>query len=147
METFCTDSLTFLCYTVRKVKIIAKPLPFRSSSLSALDTNTVDFEGRPHSHKRSLLSSGWSAVRKMRIIPKPGMRSHNSSQQNSSQLSSSQRSMAYVNAGAQYVRQVSGMLKDKVNSLRHSSLAEIPHGIMIPATPSCFTTYLDISPF
>lgn len=36
--------------------------------------------------------------------------------------------MAYVNAGAQYVRQVSGMLKDKVNSLRTSSLSEVPQG-------------------
>jgi len=115
----------FFASTVRKLKIMSKPQPFRSSSLSALDTNTVapDFEARPYTHKRSLLSSGWSAVRKMRIVPKHGVRNPNTSQHNSSQ-----RSMAYVNAGAQYVRQVSGMLKEKVNSLRHSSLSEVPQG-------------------
>ncbi|XP_073387826.1 uncharacterized protein [Physcomitrium patens] len=103
---------------LRKLKILAKPHPLRSSSLSAVDTNTaaLSFEGRTPSHKRSLLSTGWSAVRKMRFVPKQGTRSHNSSQ----------RSMAYVNAGAEYVRHVSGMLKEKVSSLRHSSLAELP---------------------
>lgn len=111
----------FFGVTVRKLKILAKPHPLRSSSLSAVDTNTaaLSFEGRTPSHKRSLLSTGWSAVRKMRFVPKQGTRSHNSSQ----------RSMAYVNAGAEYVRHVSGMLKEKVSSLRHSSLAELPQGI------------------
>jgi len=107
---------------------MSKPQPFRSSSMSALDSNAAapDFEARPHAPKRSLLSSGWSAVRKMRIVPKQGARH----QSGAAQQNSSQRSMAYVNAGAQYVRQVSGMLKDKVSSLRHSALAaEVPQGI------------------
>lgn len=54
------------------------------------------------------------AVRKIRIIPKPAVRS----------VSSGQLGNAYVNAGAQYMRQVSGILKDKVNSLRHNALSE-----------------------
>jgi hypothetical protein len=56
-------------------------------------------------------------VRKIRIIPKPAARAN---------PSTSMRSAAYMNAGVQYMRQVSGILKDKVNSLRHSALAEPP---------------------
>ncbi|KAH9545305.1 hypothetical protein CY35_12G041500 [Sphagnum magellanicum] len=56
-------------------------------------------------------------VRKIRIIPKPAARAN---------PSASMRSVAYMNAGVQYMRQVSGILKDKVNSLRHSALAEPP---------------------
>ncbi|KAG0617027.1 hypothetical protein M758_5G159800 [Ceratodon purpureus] len=105
---------------VRKLKMMSKPIPLRSSSLSAIDTNTVasDFEVRgASSHKKSAISNGWStAVRQIRKSLKPAATRNSNS---------SQRSIAYVNAGAHYVRQVSGMLKDKVNSLRHSSLTEV----------------------
>jgi hypothetical protein len=47
---------------------------------------------------------------------------------------------AYVNAGAQYMRQVSGILKDKVNSLRSNSL-EGPQGIALFS----FCFYCDVS--
>lgn len=58
-------------------------------------------------------------MRKIRIISnKPIIRGN----------SSAQRSMAYVNAGAHYMRQVSGILKEKVNSLRHNTTVETPHG-------------------
>lgn len=97
--------------------MITKQQAFRSSSLSALDTGTAqDLHGNRGANKKSILSTGWAAVRK--IIPKHSIRSHNPPQ----------RSMAYVNAGAQYVRQVSGILKEKVNSLRHSTLAEASQG-------------------
>ncbi len=62
---------------------------------------------------------GLATVRKIRIIPKPAARAN---------PSTSMRSVAYMNAGVQYMRQVSGILKDKVNSLRHSALAEPPQG-------------------
>jgi hypothetical protein len=59
------------------------------------------------------------AVRKIRIITnKPVHRGH----------TSGQRSLAYVNAGAHYMRQMSGLLKDKVNSLRQTALNETPQG-------------------
>ncbi|XP_024361658.1 uncharacterized protein [Physcomitrium patens] len=52
-------------------------------------------------------------VRKIRIVTnKPVHRGH----------TSGQRSLAYVNAGAQYMRQMSGLLKDKVNSLRLNAI-------------------------
>ncbi|KAG6543633.1 hypothetical protein Mapa_014996 [Marchantia paleacea] len=50
-------------------------------------------------------------VRKLRVLHRALLRGN-----------ASQRSLAYVNAGAQYMRQVSGILKDKVNSLRSNSL-------------------------
>jgi hypothetical protein len=110
--------------------MMSKPIPLRSSSLSAVDTNTAasDFEVRSTpSHKRSAISNGWStAVRQIRKSLKPAAtRTPNSSQ----------RSIAYVNAGAHYVRQVSGMLKDKVNSLRHSSLTEVAQGTYLATKP------------
>lgn len=59
------------------------------------------------------------AVRKIRIITnKPVHRGH----------TSGQRSLAYVNAGAHYMRQMSGLLKDKVNSLRQNALNDTPQG-------------------
>jgi len=58
-------------------------------------------------------------VRKIRIITnKPVHRGH----------TSGQRSLAYVNAGAHYMRQMSGLLKDKVNSLRQNALNDTPQG-------------------
>ena len=106
--------------------MMSKPIPLRSSSLSAIDTNTVasDFEVRgASSHKKSAISNGWStAVRQIRKSLKPAATRNSNS---------SQRSIAYVNAGAHYVRQVSGMLKDKVNSLRHSSLTEVAQGAYV----------------
>lgn len=65
---------------------------------------------------RAPLLTGWAAVRKLRLIQPIFQRGH-----------TSQRSLAYVNAGAQYMRQVSGILKDKVNSLRSNAL-EGPQG-------------------
>jgi len=59
------------------------------------------------------------AVRKIRIITnKPVHRGH----------TSGLRSLAYVNAGAHYMRQMSGLLKDKVNSLRQNALNDTPTG-------------------
>ncbi len=82
-------------------------------------------------------------MRKIRIIPKPAARAN---------PSTSMRSAAYMNAGVQYMRQVSGILKDKVNSLRHSALAEPPQGfsslvLCVSSTSfdlsSLFTFFLD----
>ncbi|KAL2652043.1 hypothetical protein R1flu_020171 [Riccia fluitans] len=63
------------------------------------------------SNQRAPLLPGWAAVRKLRVLHRTLLSGN-----------ASQRSLAYVNAGAQYVRQVSGLLKDKVNSLRSNSL-------------------------
>ncbi|CAM6082195.1 unnamed protein product [Calypogeia fissa] len=60
---------------------------------------------------RAPLLTGWATVRKLRFV-QPILARGNASQ----------RSLAYVNAGAQYMRQVSGILKDKVNSLRSNAL-------------------------
>lgn len=60
------------------------------------------------------------SVRKIRIVTnKPVHRGH----------TSGQRSLAYVNAGAQYMRQMSGLLKDKVNSLRLNAINDSSQGM------------------
>ncbi|KAL3699757.1 hypothetical protein R1sor_017779 [Riccia sorocarpa] len=99
---------------VRKLKISKLQLPagfacpsFGSIKFESLYASVDDRS----SNQRAPLLPGWAAVRKLRVLHRTLLRGN-----------ASQRSLAYVNAGAQYVRQVSGLLKDKVNSLRSNSL-------------------------
>lgn len=59
---------------------------------------------------QSTLSSGWQALRKIRCVPRLAANG-----------SFSRQSLAYVHASSQYIKQVSGLLKTGVTSLRSSS--------------------------
>lgn len=64
------------------------------------------------SNLQSTLSSGWHALRKVRVVPRlPATTSRSFSRQ----------SLAYVHASTQYIKQVSGLLKAGVTTLRNSS--------------------------
>eukprot|EP01018_Ginkgo_biloba_P025795 Gb_04081 [translate_table: standard] len=69
--------------------------------------------GKYFSNIQSALLAGWAAVRKVRVIPRAPLRATHS-----------QRSAAYMQAGAQYVRQVSGLLKAGMTTLRNTTLME-----------------------
>lgn len=69
--------------------------------------------GKLFSNIPSALVAGWTAVRKVRVAPQPPL-----------QATYSQRSVAYMQAGAQYIRKVSGLLKAGVNTLCNSTLME-----------------------
>ncbi|XXG86523.1 hypothetical protein AAC387_Pa11g1398 [Persea americana] len=66
------------------------------------------------SNLQSTLSSGWEALRNVRVVPRLPANS-----------SFSRHSLAYVHASTQYIKQVSGLLKIGVNSLRNSSSYEV----------------------
>lgn len=62
------------------------------------------------SNLQSTLASGWQALRKIRVAPRiPANRSF------------SRQSLAYVHASTKYIKQVSGLLKNGVTTLRSSS--------------------------
>ncbi|CDP11484.1 unnamed protein product [Coffea canephora] len=94
---------------VRKVKLGLDPP--RGCSFALVKVPKVKIESvRYHSSKlRSAVSSGWRAVRKVRFAPRV------------SNGSFSRQSLAYVQAGTQYIKQVSGLLKVGVATLRSSS--------------------------
>lgn len=62
------------------------------------------------SNLRSTVSSGWRAVRKVRFAPRVPANG-----------SFPRQSLAYVQASTQYIKQVSGLLKVGVSTLRSSS--------------------------
>lgn len=71
------------------------------------------------SNLQSTLSSAWEALRKVRVVPR--LPANNSF---------SRHSLAYVHASTQYIKQVSGLLKVGVNSLRNSSSYEVVQGTL-----------------
>lgn len=58
---------------------------------------------------QSTISSGWQAVRKIRVAPRLPANG-----------SLSRQSLAYVHASTRYIKQVSGLLKNGVTTLRNS---------------------------
>lgn len=86
--------------------------PPTGCSISSLKVPKVKIESiRYHmSNMRSTISSGWRALRKVRFAPR--VPPHGSF---------SRHSLAYVQASTQYVKQVSGLLKVGVATLRSSS--------------------------
>ncbi|XP_072981230.1 uncharacterized protein [Typha angustifolia] len=66
------------------------------------------------SNLKSTLSSGWQSLRRVHVIP-----------QLPSNGSFSKNSLAYMHASAQYIKQVSGLLKIGVTTLRSSSSYEV----------------------
>lgn len=69
----------------------------------------------------STLSTAWQAFRKIRVAPRIPANG-----------SFSRQSLAYVHASTQYIKQVSGLLKIGVTSLRNSSSSyEVVQGMQI----------------
>lgn len=64
------------------------------------------------SNLQSTLSSGWNALRKIRVVPRLPAAANGSF---------SRQSLAYVHASTQYIKQVSGLLKTGVTTLRNSA--------------------------
>ncbi|XP_057470363.1 uncharacterized protein LOC130759232 [Actinidia eriantha] len=95
---------------VRKVKMALDPPT--GCSFSTLKTPKIKMEAvRYRLYSLQLtLSSGWHALRKIRFVPRVPPNG-----------SFSRQSLAYVQASAQYVKQVSGLLKVGVTTLRSSS--------------------------
>eukprot|EP01018_Ginkgo_biloba_P005667 Gb_02174 [translate_table: standard] len=98
---------------VRKVKIMLD-MP-SGCSFRSFGSSLVDFESlrSRSSNFRSTLMSGWEAVRNIRVMPRAPLRA-----------TYSQRSVAYMQASAQYIRQVSSLLKAGVSTLRSNTLNE-----------------------
>ncbi|GAB2244728.1 hypothetical protein Droror1_Dr00000221 [Drosera rotundifolia] len=97
---------------VRKVRMGMEPTT--GCSFRSLKAPTIKLESaRNHLAKLQLkLSSGWAALRRVRfVLHKPA------------DGSLSCKSLAYVQAGTQYMKQVSGLLKVGVTTLRQSSTA------------------------
>ncbi|OAY66910.1 hypothetical protein ACMD2_14233, partial [Ananas comosus] len=69
------------------------------------------------SYLQSTLSSGWESVRKVRVVPRLPANS-----------SFSKNSLAYMHASAKYIKQLSGLLKSRVTTLRNNSSYEIVQG-------------------
>ncbi|XP_073010311.1 uncharacterized protein [Typha latifolia] len=99
---------------VRKVRM-SLDMP-SGCSFSSLRPPTVRLESIRYrlSNVQSTLSSGWDSLRKIRVLPP--LPANNSF---------SRHSLAYMHASAQYIRQVSGLLKIGVSTLRSSSSYEI----------------------
>ncbi|XP_058088155.1 uncharacterized protein LOC131235065 [Magnolia sinica] len=98
---------------VRKVKMSPDMPP--GCSFSSLKPPMVKLESLRHriSNFRSTISSGWEALRNVRVVPRLPANS-----------SFSRHSLAYVHASTQYIKQVSGLLKIGVTTLRNRSAYE-----------------------
>ncbi|KAG2654195.1 uncharacterized protein LOC120653825 [Panicum virgatum] len=98
---------------VRKVRMsVDMPSGCNFSSLPMLKLDSVRYR---LSNVQSTLSSGWESVRRVRVLPQLPANS-----------SFSKHSLAYMQASAQYIKQVSGLLKVGVTTLRSSSSYEVP---------------------
>lgn len=99
---------------VRKVKImpdVPSSCSFRSFSSSFVNMESLRSRS---SNFQSTVLAGWEAVRKIRVRARPPLRA-----------TYSQRSLAYMQASAQYIREVSTLLKAGVTSLRNSTTNEM----------------------
>ncbi|XP_057845324.1 uncharacterized protein LOC131054738 isoform X2 [Cryptomeria japonica] len=106
--------------TVGKIKVQVRKVRMVLDSPSgctfhSFGSSRVNFGSlrRKTSNLQSTLLSGWEAVRKVRVAPHVPLHG-----------TYTQRSMAYMQAGGRYVRQVSSLLKTGVTSLRSSSVNE-----------------------
>ncbi|XP_057973118.1 uncharacterized protein LOC131161393 isoform X2 [Malania oleifera] len=93
---------------VRKVKMTLDPPT--GCSFSSLKAPMIKPESVQYcfTNLQSTLSSRWKALRKSHVAPRAPVRV-------------ARQSLAYVHAGTQYIRQVSGLLKSSVTTLRNSS--------------------------
>lgn len=98
---------------VRKVKImpdVPSGCSFRSFSSSSVNMECL--RSRSSNFKSTVLA-GWEAVRKIRVRSRPPL-----------PATYSQRGLAYMQASAEYVREVSTLLKAGATSLRNSTTNE-----------------------
>ncbi|TVU28606.1 hypothetical protein EJB05_20129 [Eragrostis curvula] len=98
---------------VRKVRM-SIDMP-SGCSFSSLPVVKLDSVRHRLSNVQSTLSSGWESVRRVRVLPQLPANS-----------SFSKHSLAYMQASAQYIKQVSGLLKVGVTTLRSTSAIEAP---------------------
>ena len=111
---FKPTNLSFLCWTVRKVKMGLDPPPGCSLSIVKIESLHQRF-----SKVNSMLYSGWEALRKVRVTPNAPANG-----------SLSRQSLAYLQASSQYVKEVSKLLKTGVTTLRSNSTSyEVVPGI------------------
>ena len=114
-------NLSFQCVVfdaVRKVKImpdVPSGCSFRSFSSSSVNMECL--RSRSSNFKSTVLA-GWEAVRKIRVRPRPPL-----------PATYSQRGLAYMQASAEYVREVSTLLKAGATSLRNSTTNETTQGV------------------
>ncbi|CAN0873389.1 hypothetical protein LINGRAHAP2_LOCUS10360 [Linum grandiflorum] len=95
---------------VRKVKTMLDPQPGCSMSALALRSPKLEMVQYRFSRFQSSIYTGWKAFRRIRVAPRiPANGSFR------------RHSLAYVQASTQYIKQVSGLLKSGVTSLRNSS--------------------------
>ncbi|KAM1203766.1 hypothetical protein ACFX13_020079 [Malus domestica] len=102
---------------VRRIKMGLDPPT--GCSISSIRPPVIKLESIRHhlSSFQSTIASGWQALRKIRVAPRVPANG-----------SFSRQSLAYVHAGTQYIKQVSGLLKTGVTSLRDSSSSyEVVH--------------------
>lgn len=71
------------------------------------------------------------AVRKLRVIPRRKLKS-----------TYSQRGAMYIQAGAEYVRHVSSLVKTSINSLKLSSFSITPEGVCHMKNPFLFSNLI-----
>ncbi|GKA00362.1 hypothetical protein Tco_0672912, partial [Tanacetum coccineum] len=95
---------------VRKVRMALDPPT--GCSFSSIKPPKLETVKRHFSTAQSKLSSGWQAVRRVPFSPR-----------NPTDGSFSRQSLAYVQASTHYIKQVSGLLKTGVSSLRSTSSA------------------------
>lgn len=93
---------------VRKLKSTLDPPT--GCSMSSLQVVKLEKLRLHWSNLQTTLFARWQALRKIRVAPRLP-----------SNGSFSRQSLAYVHAGTQYIKQVSGLLKTGVTSLRNSS--------------------------
>lgn len=70
------------------------------------------------SNLQSIVLAGWEAVRKIRVRPHPPLRA-----------TYSQRGLAYVQASAEYIREVSTLIKSGATSLCNNTSNEMTQGV------------------
>lgn len=105
----CTETIFIVHFAVRKVKM-SLDLPGTDCSFSSVPKIKLESVRNRFSNLQSTLSSGWQAIRKIHFAPRV-----------SGNGSFSRQSLAYVQASTQYIKQVSGLLKTGVTTLRSSS--------------------------
>lgn len=110
--------------------------PPTGCSISSLRPPVIKLESIRYrlSSFQSTLASGWQALRRIRVVPRVPANG-----------SFSRQSLAYVHAGTQYIKQVSGLLKTGVTSLRESSSSyEVVHGMRMANFMLSHTVYIQI---
>lgn len=120
-DLLCAQVMDDLCCAVRKVKMSLDPPTGCSFSNVKAPKIKMDVIKDRFSNFQSTVSSGWQAVRSVHFTPRV-----------SENGSFSRQSLAYVQASTQYLKQVSGLLKTGVATLRSSPSSYDVQGMWFP---------------